>query len=285
MTDTETPPVHTAEEILLETPLFSLLDEEERDALESKLLRRQYEAGKVLFNKGDQGDTLFIVRRGNVEIYLKETTGEKIILAECSRGDIFGELALFDEGPRSAFAVTTEETELYLLSRETLTTFLHNKPAAAMDILAMMARRLRASDELLLTRASKNPNIEIEEELTWVQKTATFIAEFSGSMTFLFLNATFFAVWISLNLGVLPWMEPFDPYPFGLLTTAVSLEAIFLSIFVLLSQNLQSAKDRIRGDIEYQVNIRAELEINELHQKVDALHEKVLEELEILKRR
>ncbi len=98
-------------------------------------------------------------------------------------------------------------------------------------------------------------------------------------MEFLWLNAGFFFVWIGLNLGIVPGVPAFDPYPFGLLTMAVSLEAIFLSIFVLLSQNVQAAKDRIRGDVEYEVNLRAEMEIAEMHLKVDNLHDRVLERL------
>src|SRR5262249_37472820 len=130
---------------------------------------------------------------------------------------------------------------------------------------------LRASAEQLRHTASRNVNEEMEDRRTLVQKSADWIAEFSGSMTFLNLNAVVFLVWIVGNTDLVPHVPSFDPFPFGLLTMAVSLEAIFLSIFVLISQNRMAAKDRIRADIEYDVNLKAELEVAHLHEKVDRL--------------
>jgi uncharacterized membrane protein len=129
---------------------------------------------------------------------------------------------------------------------------------------------------LLKTRVSRNANEEMEENQTSLQKIADWIAWFSGSMPFLLLNTLWFTVWISINtlpLGI----EAFDPFPFGLLTMIVSLEAIFLSCFVLISQNRQAEKDHVRSDIEYEVNIKAELEVAHLHEKTDRLHEDMLE--------
>jgi len=145
-----------------------------------------------------------------------------------------------------------------------------------------MGKRLRRNVELLRRTASRNINAELEDRRTTVERAADWIAAFSGSITFLMLHVVFFAVWILLNTHWLPgWKPPmFDPYPFGLLTMVVSLEAIILSVFVLLSQNRQVAKDRIRGDIEYEVNLKAELEIAQLHEKVDHLHAEALGRLE-----
>jgi uncharacterized membrane protein len=136
---------------------------------------------------------------------------------------------------------------------------------------------LREADDLLRTRVSRNVNDEMEEKLTPLQRVSDWIAWFSGSMHFLLLNGLWFVVWIAINtlpLGI----SQFDPYPFGLLTMIVSLEAIFLSCFVLISQNRQSEKDHIRSDIEYDVNIQAELEIAHLHEKTDHIHEQMLEQ-------
>lgn len=133
----------------------------------------------------------------------------------------------------------------------------------------------RKADELLRTRVSRNANEEMEEHLTPLQKIADVIAWFSGSISFLLINAVWFALWIGLN--TLPiGFEPFDPYPFGLLTMIVSLEAIFLSCFVLVSQNRQTEKDRVRSDIEYEVNVKAELEVTHLHEKTDRMYEHML---------
>ena len=87
-----------------------------------------------------------------------------------------------------------------------------------------------------------------------------------------------------MNLGFLP-IPQFDPFPFGLLTMIVSLEAIFLSIFVLISQNRQSEKDRVRSNIDYEVNVKAEMEIAQLHDKTDRLKERMLETLAQFERR
>jgi uncharacterized membrane protein len=136
----------------------------------------------------------------------------------------------------------------------------------------------RKADQLLRTRVSRNVNEEVEERLTVVQRVADWLAWFSGSILFLFLHAVWFGVWIVLNTGVvrIPGLSGFDPFPFGLLTMIVSLEAIFLSTFVLISQNRQVEKDKVRADIEYDVNIKAELEVANLHEKTDHLHGEML---------
>jgi CRP/FNR family cyclic AMP-dependent transcriptional regulator len=162
--------------------------------------------------------------------------------------------------------LATHDVEAIRISRADLHAFLERKPAAAMNLLAAAGRRIRKSAELLRRTASRNVNVQAEDRRTAVQRAADWIAEFSGSIQFLLLHMIWFGVWVGLNtLGP----SRFDPFPFGLLTMVVSLEAIFLSVFVLLSQNRQAAKDRIRGDIEYDVNLKAELEIAHLHEKVD----------------
>jgi len=141
-----------------------------------------------------------------------------------------------------------------------------------------MGRRLRITTELLRHTATRNVNEEVEDKRTVVQKIADWIAEFSGSIPFLAIHIVIFAVWIGWNT-LPPEALRFDLFPFGLLTMVVSLEAIVLSVFVLLSQNRQAAKDRIRSDVEYDVNLKAELEVAHLHEKVDRLHSETLARL------
>jgi len=167
--------------------------------------------------------------------------------------------------------VATQDLEALRVDRANLDHFLKGHPAATLDLLTAMGRRLRATSEKLRHTASRNVNEEIHDKRTTVQKTADWIAEFSGSIAFLVLHIILFTAWIVLNLGWIPGVPIFDPFPYGLLTMSVSLEAIFLSVFVLLSQNRQAAKDRIRSDIEYDVNLKAELEIAHLHEKMDHL--------------
>jgi len=210
------------------------------------------------------------VRSGLVEMFVKDHTGEKILLTTASPGDLFGELSLLDNGPRAATAVALEDTDLLVLDRGDLLLFLRRKPDAALDLMTVMGQRLRRSDELLRGRVSRNANEEIEDKRTAIEKSADWIAEFSGSIPFLFIHVLIFAVWVIWNS--IPRLNPFDPFPFGLLTMVVSLEAIILSVFVLLSQNRQVIKDHIRSDIEYEINLKAELEVAHLHEKFDHLH-------------
>ena len=154
-----------------------------------------------------------------------------------------------------------------------------------MDILGVIGRRLREADRLLGVRANRSsPNQLVEERVTPVQRLADGAAEFSGTFKFLLVHAAWFAVWIVGNLGVLPGLPQFDPYPFGLLTMVVSLEAIFLSCMVLISQNRQAAKDRIRSDAEYEANIRASLEVTQLHVKLDNVFEQLAQRVAKMER-
>ncbi len=270
--------------LLQEVPFFQLMDEQERTALAAALEVVQVPANEVLLNYGDPGDSLYIIRSGSVEIFIRDDTGKRIVLETATAGDYFGEISLLDNGPRTASVVATEDLEALRLDRPDLEQFLNRYPSAALDMLTVMGRRLRASAERLRHTASRNVNEEMEDQRTVVQKTADWIAEFSGGMPFLVENALVFLVWIVVNLDLVPGVPAFDPFPFGLLTMAVSLEAIFLSIFVLISQNRQAAKDRIRSDIEYEVNLKAELEVAHLHEKVDQLQADVLAKLARLER-
>jgi uncharacterized membrane protein len=258
-------------ELLGEVPFLALLDDKDRAELAADLDVVHFPAGRVLFNYGDPGDSLYVIRSGEVEVFFKDDTGARIVLDTARAGDVFGELSLLDGGPRTASVVATQDLEALRVDRAHLDHFLQRHPAATLDLLTAMGRRLRATAEKLRHTASRNVNEEIEDKRTAVQKAADWIAEFSGSIAFLVLHIVVFTGWIVANLGWIPGVPVFDPFPYGLLTMCVSLEAIFLSVFVLLSQNRQAAKDRIRSDVEYEVNLKAELEVAHLHEKVDHL--------------
>lgn len=258
-------------ELLAEVPFLQFLDDKDRADLAAELDVVRFPAGRILFNYGDPGDSLYVIRSGEVEVFFKDDTGARIVLDTARAGDVFGELSLLDGGPRTASVVATQDLEALRVDRPHLDHFLKRHPEATLDLLTAMGRRLRATSEKLRHTASRNVNVEIQDKRTAVQKTADWIAEFSGSISFLVLHIVIFTAWIVLNLGWIPGVPVFDPFPYGLLTMCVSLEAIFLSVFVLLSQNRQAAKDRIRSDIEYDVNLKAELEVAHLHEKVDHL--------------
>jgi uncharacterized membrane protein len=259
--------------------MFEHLNEDDRLALAKVVDELKVPAGSTLFQAGDPGDSLFIVRVGEIELFIKDTVGQKIVLHTAQPGDMFGELAMLDYGSRTATALALTDCEVLVLDRDDLILLFQRKPEAALHMLAALSGLTRKADELLRTRVSRNVNEEMEVHSTALLRIADWIAWFSGSMAFLILNGGWFIIWIAINtlpLGI----PPFDPFPFGLLTMIVSLEAIFLSCFVLISQNRQAQKDKVRADIEYEVNIKAELEIAHLHEKTDRLYESIMARLE-----
>jgi uncharacterized membrane protein len=263
--------------------LFELLDEDELGELANVIDEQTLELGETLFQTGDFGDSLYVVKSGTVELFIRDHSGQKIVLKIAKGGDFFGEISMLDKRPRSASAVALEASQLFALDREDLLLLFQKKPDAGLNMLAAMSDMIREADNLLRSRVSRNVNQEMEEKLSALQKIADWIAWFSGSMQFLIINALIFAAWIGIN--VFPSeIDQFDPFPFGLLTMIVSLEAIFLSCFVLISQNRQSEKDHIRSDVEYEVNIKAELEIAHLHEKTDRIQEQMLAKFDRLEK-
>jgi CRP/FNR family cyclic AMP-dependent transcriptional regulator len=265
-------------DLLADIKMFELLNEDDRVALAKVIDELKIPAGHTLFQAGDPGDSLFIVQSGEIELYIKDTAGQKIVLTTAGVGDMFGELAMLDSGPRTATALALNDSDVLVLDRDDLILLFQRRPDAALHMLAALSGLTRKADELLRTRVSRNVNEEMEEHSTTLLRIADWIAWFSGSMQFLILNCAWFVVWISLN--TIPGLLRFDPFPFGLLTMIVSLEAIFLSCFVLISQNRQAQKDKVRADIEYDVNIKAELEIAHLHEKTDRIYEAMMARFE-----
>jgi CRP/FNR family transcriptional regulator, cyclic AMP receptor protein len=264
--------------------LFEHVSEEDRARLAEFIDVVTLNGGETLFQAGEPGESLYVVRSGEVELFIRDTAGQKIALAIAGAGEVFGELALLDRGPRTATAIALTECELLELDRDDLLLLFQKSPNAALRLLAAMSHMTRKADELLRTRVSRNVNEEVEEKISPLQRAADWISWFSGSMTFLFLNVAWFVVWIAVNV----WQSSvpqFDPFPFGLLTMIVSLESIFLSCFVLISQNRQAEKDRVRSDIEYEINIKAELEIAHLHEKTDRIYAEMLENFNRLDKR
>jgi uncharacterized membrane protein len=273
-------------EILTEVPLFQTLDADERAALAARLDTETHPAGKLLFAYGDPGESLYIVTAGEVEIFNKNDTGERIVLETARAGDFFGEISLLDGGTRTASALVTKDLAAVVVDRHDLEALLTQRPAAAMELLAAAGRRLRETNKLLRRTVSRDVNVEVEDKRTPVMRAADWISEFSGGLPFLIIHVVLFTVWILLNSGPVAntVVGGWDPFPFGFLTMCVSLEAIILSVFVLFSQNRQAARDRVRNDIEYRVNLKAELEIAHLHEKFDRQHAEVLERIAAMAR-
>src|SRR5574337_326140 len=198
--------------LLEEVTFFQLLDKDERATLAAVLDEANCRKGEVLFRHGDPGDSLYIIRRGQIELFVKDHTGEKIVLTVAGAGDLFGELSLLDNGPRTATAQALDDTDLLVLDRSDLVFFLRQRPDAALDLMTVMGQRLRKADELLRGRVSRNVNEEIEDKRTPIEKAADWIAEFSGSIPFLMLHVGLFTLWLVWNLFT-PAGWRFDPNP------------------------------------------------------------------------
>jgi len=279
-------PVPAPIDALRKVPLFSLLDAHEIEALASRVDELEAGVGTELFHTGDPGDAMYVVLDGKVEVFCSNATGERMVLEQPGPGEYFGEISLFDGGARTASAMVTKTLHELIIDRGDLESFLEDCPTAAIDLLAASGRRLRESSRLLRESTSRDINVATEDVRSTVERAADWISDFSGSLPFLFMHLVVFALWIVLNVPPLAKSEigGWDTYPFGLLTMSVSLEAIILSVFVLLSQNRQIARDRVRNDIEYEVNLKAELEVAQLHQKVDRLYEQVTRRLHNIER-
>lgn len=125
---------------------------------------------------------------------------------------------------------------------------------------------------------SENPDIDFDKNLTLGQRLADGIADFGGSWKFIIIFGVFIAVWMMLNI-VAVFAKPFDPYPFILLNLVLSTLAAIQAPVIMMSQNRQEDRDRQRSIYDYKVNLKAELEIRQLHQKVDHLLSKQWERL------
>ncbi len=260
--------------LLKEVSLFEQLDDEERAVLADVIDLTLVKEGQPLFRAGDPGDAMYVVKSGSIELSVKDNAGQKIVLHIAEPGELFGELSMLDSKPRTATAIALHDTELLELDRDDLILLFKKQPEAALHMMAAMGEMTRKADALLRTRVSKNLNEEIEDKATLVERVADRVAAFSGSILFFGMNFVWFASWI---IGNVIGITHFDPYPFGLLTMIVSLQAIFLSILVMISQNRQAAKDRVRSDIEYEVNVKAELEVAHLHEKTDQIRDDLLD--------
>ena len=259
--------------ILNEVEHLRELRAEEKAALAEKIDLLRYSAGQAVFDYGDPGHAMYIVRSGEVEIYVRNDQGEKIVLEISKAGDIFGEVSLLDGGARTAWVAALGEVELLRLDREHFEDYVRQCTPAALNLLSVAARRLRRSDEVIRRTVTRNVNDVAAEQGTRLTRLADAVPAFTGSMGSLAFHALFLGGWIAINLSLIGKMKAFDPYPFEFLSVIVSLEAIFLTLFVLTSQNRQRARDRIRSDIEFESSVNTETKIAYLHEKIDRLAE------------
>ncbi len=249
--------------LLRSISLFEGLSEEDLQELGRSLEPRSFAAGKMIFAQGDTGTAMYIVQSGDINIHLPGDGSRRISLKDIARGEYFGELALFDEMPRSASALATTNTVLLELGRDTLEKFLQRRPKVAMAILRTMSERLRETNTMLSARAAKNVDEEFEKNLSWSDKVADVVAELNGSWRFILFLIGLTVVWCVVNAG---WIlrSPLDPYPFQFFNLALAILVGLQGPLIVMSQNRQSLKDRARADTDFKVNLKNEVNIETL---------------------
>jgi uncharacterized membrane protein len=268
--------------LLTDIPLFAELDDDEKKLLADVVDVVNVKKGDTLFRAGDPGHAMYVVVKGEIELFIKDHAGQRITLTDAKVGDVFGELAMLDEGPRTASALATDDAELLELDRDDILLLVKKKPEAALHMLGAMGAMTRKADMLLRTRVARNPNEEIEDKATFGERIADKVASFGGSWAFIFAFGAFMVVWMGVNVALAA--GAWDEYPFILLNLMLSSLAALQAPVIMMSQNRQAAKDRIQADIEYDVNVKAELEVAHLHEKIDEMREDVLARLQRLER-
>ena len=262
---------------LRQVPLFESLDNEAAGELCHLLESLDCKASTILFRAGDEGDAMYVIERGKVRICVRTTQGHELTLTELGRGDFFGEMALLGDGQRrSADAVVAEDARLAVLSREHFLSFVRSSPNVALELLTALANRLRHTDEMLRHSATRNVNVEEAAQLTLADRAADIIAEFGGSWKFIIAAVLFFNVWVLIN-SLLLANQGFDAYPYLLLSTGINMLAVLQAPIILMSQNRQAHKDRLRSEIDYQINLKNELALNEILERLKTLEREYLQ--------
>jgi uncharacterized membrane protein len=252
---------------LKDIPLFMPMDDAERAAVAELMDEVTFKAGQQMFHERDQGGICYVIRSGRIELSVLDESGEKLVLDVLEPGELCGELSLLDGGNRSTTAVALTEVETLVLERDEFVTFLRKQPDASLDVLSALAKRIRRADKLLKQRV-QDPNELIEGGATLGDRVADVVASFGGSWRFIGIFMGTMAMWILWNLF---GRYKFDPAPFMGFNLILSMLAALQAPIIMMSQNRQDAKDRVRSEADYRVNVRAMVEIAELHEKFDRM--------------
>jgi uncharacterized membrane protein len=264
---------------LRNVPLFALLDEEEAAVLAAQLSLKKFGPRQRIYKVGDTEGRAYVVLEGKVRVTTLDQDHQDVVVDEPGPGDFFGFAAMLEGTAHQTDAVALEDTTCLEIRRDDIAVLLQRKPLAGMDMLAVLGRQFHGSQELVRGRAGRNPNDVIETEATWAERIADQVARFGGSWSFIITFSFVLALYTAVNvhLGGSAW----DPYPFILLNLFLSMLAAVQAPVIMMSQNRQDTKDRLRGELDYEVNRRAASDIQGLARKLNMLGEKMgdLEEL------
>ena len=264
-------------EALRSVPLFASLDDDSARDLRKLLSEQSVPQNTRLFRQGDDGDAMYLIESGRVRISIHDHDQQEVTLAELAQGDFFGEMSIIDGRQRSADAKVIEDSRLAVLSREAFLTFVRKRPDVALEMLSALTDRLRRTDELLRSRVSRNVNDEEEARLTLADRAADMIAEFGGSWKFIGVSIALIIFWIIFNTFIL--VRGFDPAPYAMLNLVLAVIAGMQAPIIMMSQNRQGEKDRLRADLDYQVNLKNELSLAEVLRRLDVLESERLPKL------
>lgn len=266
-------------DVLKHVPLFSLLDDEEIKVLSGQVGLKEFQPRQRIYKMGDRNGLAYVMVTGRVRVTTIDEDHQEVVVDEPSHGEFFGFASMLEETPHQTTATAIDETVCIEVSRGDIATLLERKPLAGMGMLTVLGRQFHSSQQLVRLRAMRNANQMIEEEATFPQRVADTVVKFGGSWTFIIgfaVVATIYTL-INIKLGRAAW----DPYPFILLNLILSLLAAIQAPVIMMSQNRQDARDRLRNELDYSVNRRAEGEIQGLSRKLNLLGEQMgdLEEM------
>jgi len=260
-------------DVLKNVPLFALLDDDEIAVLAEQVQLRKFAPRERIYKMGDQPGPAYVMVSGKVRVTTVDEDQQEVLVDEPGNGEIFGFASMLDQTPHQTTAIAIEATDCLEVDRHDITVLLQRKPHAGLDMLTVLARQFHASQQLVRIRSMRNPNDVIEEQYTAGERIADSVARFGGSWAFIITFAVVLIVYSGINvvLGKSAW----DPYPFILLNLFLSMLAAIQAPVIMMSQNRQDKKDRVRGELDYDVNRRAESEIQGLARKLNLLDEKI----------
>jgi CRP/FNR family cyclic AMP-dependent transcriptional regulator len=260
-------------EVLKSVPLFALLDDDETAVLAAQVELKNFAARERIYKRGDAGGQAYVMISGAVRVTTVDEDQQEVIVDEPARGEFFGFASMLEQSPHHTTAIALEETACIEVSRDDIAVLLQRKPNAGMDLLTALGRQLHATQELARMRATRNANDLIETEATYGERIADHVARFGGSWTFIIAFGIVMVLYASINIALRG--KAWDPYPFILLNLFLSMLAAIQAPVIMMSQNRQDTKDRLRGELDFDVNRRAASDIQGLARKLNLLDEKM----------
>jgi uncharacterized membrane protein len=260
-------------EVLRHVPLFALLDADETAVLATQVELKRFAPRQRIYKIGDAGGQAFVMVSGKVRVTTIDEDHQEVVVDEPAHGEFFGFASMLERTPHQTNAIALEESQCLEVDRKDIQVLLERKPHAGMDMLTVLGKQFHASQQLVRLRANRNPNEVIEQDATFGERVADHVAGFGGSWTFIIIVLAALVVYAATNifLGGKAW----DPYPFILLNLFLSMMAAVQAPVIMMSQNRQDTKDRLRGELDFDVNRRAECEIQGLSRKLNLLSEKI----------